>query len=513
MNLFPAWGLISMDKQKRMESKDVKEPLIFERSQPGRTGVEPPELDVPERPLDEYIPAEHLRNNEPELPEVSELDVVRHFTRLSQETFGIDTNFYPLGSCTMKFNPKINEKAASMPSFNTLHPAQPDETVQGTLEVMHKLQASLAEISGMDCVTLNPAAGAHGELTGLMLIKKRLQHEGKSDRDLMLIPDSAHGTNPASCTLCGFDTAELESGEDGRVSVENLKEHLSDRLAGLMITNPSTLGLFESDIQEICELVHEAGGYVYMDGANMNAIMGITKPGEFGVDVMHFNLHKTFSSPHGGGGPGSGPVGAKEGFADFLPVPVVRHDDEENTYYLDEDLPNSIGKIKGFQGHPAVHLRAYCYIRAHGGDGLENVSRTAILNANYLKEKVQDILPVAYEDRCMHEFVLTGTPLKEHDLRTLDVAKRLLDYGIHPPTIYFPLIVKEALMIEPAETESRQTLDRFASVLEEIMQEAEEFPELLEKAPHNRYVSRPDEVQAARHPVLRWTKEGEEAGE
>ncbi len=500
---------MSVDRSNTSESKDLKEPLIFQRSQPGRTAVTPPELDVPERPLDAYIPDKHLRKDDPSLPEVSELDVVRHFTRLSQQSFSIDTNFYPLGSCTMKYNPKINEKVASMSAFKTLHPSQPDKTVQGTLEVMYKLQEFLAEISGMDCVTLNPAAGAHGELTGLMLIKKRLQSEGKTDRDLILVPDSAHGTNPASCTLCGFDTAEITSNEAGRISIENLKEHLSDRLAGLMVTNPSTLGLFEEDILEICELVHEAGGYVYMDGANMNAIMGITKPADFGVDVVHFNLHKTFSSPHGGGGPGSGPVGARAAFEQFLPVPVVRHDEGTDTYRLSEDISNSIGKIKGYQGHPGVHLRAYSYIRAHGRKGLENVSKRAILNANYLKENVRELLPVAYEGHCMHEFVLTGQPLRDHDLRTMDVAKRLLDYGIHPPTIYFPLIVKEALMIEPPETESRQTMDRFADVLAEIMEEVKESPEMLKNAPFNRYVRRPDEVQAAREPVLRWSSDDE----
>ncbi len=500
---------MSVDRSHTTEQEEVKEPLIFERSQPGRTGVDLPDLDVPDRPLDHHLPSDQLRDQEPELPEVSELDVVRHFTRLSQKTFSIDTNFYPLGSCTMKYNPKINEKVASMPSFNTLHPSQPDETVQGILEVMYRLQGALAEVAGMDCVSLNPAAGAHGELTGLMLIKKRLMAEGKSDRDVILIPDSAHGTNPASCTLCGFETAEIESNENGRVSLDNIEEHLDDRLAGLMITNPNTLGLFETDIEEVCKRVHDAGGYVYMDGANMNAIMGVARPGDFGVDVAHINLHKTFSTPHGGGGPGSGPVVAKEAFQDFLPVPVVRYDEEADKYQLSEDVPDSIGKMKGFQGHPAVHLRAYSYILAHGGEGLTNVSKRAILNANYLKEKLSEVLPVAYEGRCMHEFVLTGSPLREHDLRTLDVAKRLLDYDIHPPTIYFPLIVKEALMIEPAETESRQTLDRFARVLTEIVEEAKEHPEKLEEAPVNRSIGRPDEVEAARNPILRWHSEKE----
>ncbi len=485
------------------------EPIIFEKSRPGRTAVLPPEPDGPGPSVEDAIPKNHLRNDPPTLPEVSELDLVRHFSRLSQKNFSIDTNFYPLGSCTMKYNPKINEKVASMPSFTNIHPLQPDETTQGYLKLMYHLQEYLAEISGMDCVSLNPAAGAHGELTGLMLIKKRLQAEGKTDRDLVLIPDSAHGTNPASCTLCGFETAEIESSDEGRVSVENLKEHLSDRVAGLMITNPSTLGLFETDIREICDLVHNAGGYVYMDGANLNAIMGLTRPGDFGIDVVHFNLHKTFSTPHGGGGPGSGPVGAKEEFRDFRPVPVVEHDEDRNRYILNDELPKSIGKIKGFQGHPGVFLRAYAYIRAYGGKGLEKVSKRAIINANYLKEKVRDVLPLAYEGHCMHEFVLTGQPLREHDLRTMDVAKRLLDFGIHPPTIYFPLIVKEALMIEPTETESRDTLDRFARVLREIVKEGKEHPDRLKHAPHNREISRPDEVQAAREPVLRWKRESE----
>ncbi len=491
------------------EQSEQPEPIIFEKSRPGRSAVLPPEPDGPGPSLEQAIPDEHLREDGPAVPEVSELDLVRHFTRLSQKNFSIDTNFYPLGSCTMKYNPKINEKAASLPSFKHVHPLQPDETVQGYLKLMYRLGEYLAEISGMDCVSLNPAAGAQGELTGLMLIKKRLQAEGKTDRDLILIPDSAHGTNPASCTLCGFDTAEISSNEQGRVSVENLKDHLSDRVAGLMITNPSTLGLFESEVREICDLIHEAGGYVYMDGANLNAIMGITRPGDFGVDVVHFNLHKTFSTPHGGGGPGSGPVGAKKEFDRFRPVPTVEYDDDTKRYVLNEDRPDSIGKIKGFQGHPGVFLRAYCYIRACGGDGLREVSKRAIVNANYLKERVRDVLPLAYDGHCMHEFVLTGQPLREHDLRTMDVAKRLLDYGIHPPTIYFPLIVKEALMIEPTETESKSTLDRFADVLREIVEEGKENPDRLKNAPHNREIGRPDEVKAACEPVLRWPPSGD----
>ncbi len=488
-------------------NRDPKEPLIFERSEPGRTGVLPPDSTVPQGDVEDLVPERHLRDQAPELPEVSELDVVRHFTRLSQKSFSIDTNFYPLGSCSMKYNPKINEKVAGMPSFRHLHPEQPEELTQGMLEVMYQLQSYLAEISGMDAVTLNPAAGAHGELTGLMLIKKKLQLSGEEDRDLILIPDSAHGTNPASCTLCGFDTAEIESNEEGRVGLDSLREHLSDRLAGIMITNPSTLGLFEEDIVEICELIHENGGYVYMDGANLNAILGVTKPADFGVDVVHFNLHKTFSTPHGGGGPGSGPVGVTEEFSELLPVPIVNYDSDRDKYVLDNDRPKSIGKIKGYQGHPAVHLRAYSYIRANGRRGLEEISKHAILNANYLLSRLKDVLPVAYEGPCMHEFVLTGKPLREWDIRTTDVAKRLLDYGIHPPTIYFPLIVKEALMIEPTETESVRTLDRFVEAMEEIVEEAEEQPEVLKNAPHNRYIGRPDEVSAAREPKVRWTPE------
>jgi glycine dehydrogenase subunit 2 len=440
------------------------------------------------------------------LPEVAELEVVRHYVRLSQKSFSIDTNFYPLGSCTMKYNPKINEKIAALPGFARIHPHQPASEVQGALQVMHDLQGYLAEISGMDAVTLQPAAGAQGELTGILVIRAFHAERGQGHRSEVLIPDSAHGTNPATCTLAGYKAVSVKSNARGGVDLDDLKKKLSDKTAALMITNPSTLGLFEEEIVTICRMLHEAGAQVYMDGANMNAIQGITRPGDFGVDVMHFNLHKTFSTPHGGGGPGSGPVACKKHLEPYLPVPrVVKRDD---AYALDYDRPKTIGRVKAFYGNFGMHVRCYAYIRTHGPDGLRRNAENAVLNANYLKSRVAGRFQIAYDRPCMHEFVINGNPLRKLGIRTLDVAKRLLDYGFHPPTIYFPLIVPECMMIEPTESENRETLDAFAEALMKILDEAKANPDLVHHAPHTMPVGRLDELKAAREPIVRYKPAG-----
>ncbi|MCT4594765.1 MAG: aminomethyl-transferring glycine dehydrogenase subunit GcvPB [Anaeromicrobium sp.] len=475
--------------------------LIFEISKPGRQAYKLPKNHVSQKDLSSIIPSEFLREEELKLPEVSELDVIRHFTNLSNKNYGVDTGFYPLGSCTMKYNPKINEDVAGMEKLSMIHPYQPESTVQGALEVIHELGEMLAEIAGMDKVTLQPAAGAHGELLGLMLIKA--YHDSRNDfkRTKIIVPDSAHGTNPATAAVAGYEVVEIKSNEDGSVSIESLKEALSDEIAGLMLTNPSTLGLFERNIKEIADLVHEAGGQLYYDGANMNAIMGVTRPGDMGFDVMHYNLHKTFSTPHGGGGPGSGPVGVKEHLAKFLPVPVVEKNDDK--YILDYDRLESIGKIKGFYGHYGIMLRAYTYILAMGKEGLKEVSETAVLNANYMMNKLKEHYYLPIDQVCKHEFVLGGL---ENNLQvsTLDIAKRLLDYGYHPPTVYFPLIVNEAIMVEPTETESLETMDGFIETMIKIANEAKENPELLKGAPYNTPVRRIDEARAARKLILKW---------
>ncbi len=475
--------------------------LIIELSKPGRTAHALPACDVPTQPLETLIPAQHLTSRELGLPEVSEVDVVRHFTRLSQKNYGVDTGFYPLGSCTMKYNPKINEDIARLPGFTQLHPYQSEETVQGALEMMAELSAALAEITGMEQVTLQPAAGAHGEFTGLMIMKAYHEHRGDSKRTKIIVPDSAHGTNPASAAQAGFEVVEIKSHADGSVDIDSLKAALNDEVAGLMLTNPSTLGLFETNIKVIADLVHEAGGLLYYDGANMNAIMGITRPGDMGFDVVHLNLHKTFSTPHGGGGPGSGPVGVRKDLVDFLPVPVVVK--QSDRYALDYDRPLSIGKVKSFYGNFGVVLRAYAYVLAMGGEGLKAASEMAVLNANYMKEKLKKHYYLPIDRICMHEFVLSGLG-KDSQVSTLDIAKRMLDYEYHPPTIYFPLIIKEAMMIEPTETESVETLDAFVDTLIKIAEEAKTNPELLKSAPYNTQVRRLDEVKAARSPVLKW---------
>ncbi len=481
------------------------DPLIFELSRPGRCGVSLPALDVPPADLPEGLVREGLP-----LPEVSEADLVRHYTCLSQMNYGVDTGFYPLGSCTMKYNPRINEEVARLPGFVNLHPYQDEGTVQGALFLMYHLQEFLKEIGGFAGVSLQPAAGAQGELTGVLMMRAYHLDRGDAGRDVILVPDSAHGTNPASTSMSGMRVVEVSSDGRGNVDLAALKtacqEH-GDRLAGLMLTNPNTLGLFEEHIEEIATLVHEHGGLMYGDGANMNALLGVARPGDLGFDVLHYNLHKTFSTPHGGGGPGSGPVGAAASLVDYLPGPIVAIDDDS-----DGDVPSfaftlppkSLGRVKAFYGHFGVMVRAYTYIRMLGADGLRRVAEHAVLNANYLKSLVEGIYRVPYDRACMHEFVCEGRFADVPDVRALDISKRLMDYGFHPPTNYFPLIVPEALMIEPTETESKETLDEFAEALLRIADEAHANPDLLHEAPHQAPVRRLDEVRAARELILRW---------
>ncbi|MCO6452284.1 MAG: aminomethyl-transferring glycine dehydrogenase subunit GcvPB [Caldilineales bacterium] len=476
----------------------MSEPFIYDLGSPGRTGVDMPPADVPLTDL----PAGFLRQDLP-LPEMSELEVVRHYVRLSQLNYAVDKGFYPLGSCTMKYNPKVNERMARLPGLADIHPLQDPATVQGAMQMMYELQQMLAEISGLDAVTLQPAAGAHGELTGVLIMRNAQIARGQGHRNKILVPDSAHGTNPATTTMSGLEVIELPSGPDGNVDVEALRGELDDHVVGLMITNPNTLGLFEQNIVEICEMVHEAGGLVYGDGANLNAIMGIVRPGDLGIDVLHFNLHKTFSTPHGGGGPGSGPVGVVAELAPFLPAPVVGLSEEGDFVW---DWPEqSIGRVRAFNGNFGMHVRAYTYIRMHGAEGLRRVSEDAVLNANYIQAllKQRDDYPIPHGDRfCMHELVAQGKIAGAESVHTLDIAKRLIDYGYHPPTVYFPLIVPEALMIEPTETESKDTLDAFVDALTDIAREARSDPELLHSAPQTAPVRRLDEVRAARQPVL-----------
>lgn len=465
----------------------------------------PPACDVPQAPLEKLLPAGLLAKQGPPLPEVGELDLVRHYVRLSQKNMSVDSNFYPLGSCTMKYNPKVNEKVASLPGFAKIHPLQDASTVQGMLRLLGALERELSEITGMDAVSLQPAAGAQGELTGLMMIRAFLADRGQRQRRVVLIPDSAHGTNPASCTLCDLEAREVKSDSRGLVDMGDLDRKLTGDVAALMLTNPNTLGLFEENIAEIARRVHERGALLYMDGANLNAILGVTRPGDFGVDVLHINVHKTFSTPHGGGGPGAGPVAMKAPLAPYRPVPVVR--EENGRFFLDEGLPKSIGKVKSFWGHAGIFVRAYAYLRAYGAENLRKVAEMAVLNANYLLARLRSHYHVPYDRPCMHEFVLTNMKQKKHGIRTLDIAKRLLDYGFHPPTIYFPLVVSEAIMIEPTESESLETLDRFAEAMIRIAEECQKDPELVRQAPHHRPVRRLDEVRAAREPILRWQRQ------
>ncbi|NLX70695.1 MAG: aminomethyl-transferring glycine dehydrogenase subunit GcvPB [Clostridiales bacterium] len=477
--------------------------LIFEISRSGRKAFSLPECDVPELPLEEMIPDECLRDKDARLPEVSEVDVVRHYTRLSRLNHGVDSGFYPLGSCTMKYNPKVNEDIAGQEGFTQVHPLQPENMVQGCLELMYKTDRLLSEITGMDRFSLQPAAGAHGEMAGLMIIKSYHMQRGDTKRNKIIVPDSAHGTNPASAAMVGFKMVEVKSNERGEVDLEALKALVDDETAGLMLTNPNTLGLFEENILEISRIVHEAGGLLYYDGANMNAILGIARPGDMGFDVVHLNLHKTFSTPHGGGGPGSGPVGVKKELVQFLPVPMVEFKDGE--YYLDYDRPCSIGMIKSFYGNFSVAVKAYAYIMSMGAEGLKEVAETAVLNANYIMQRLKEYYLLPYDRTCMHEFVISAQKQKEKGISAMDIAKRLMDFGFHPPTVYFPLIVKEAMMIEPTETESRDTLDAFVGALIQIAKEAQTEPDKLKQAPHVTPVKRLDEAGAARNPVLRWT--------
>jgi glycine dehydrogenase subunit 2 len=483
--------------------------LSIEISRPGRVGCPMPGADVPEVPPERLLPAEALRAEAPRLPELSEPEVVRHFTGLSRECYSVDSNFYPLGSCTMKYNPRVNEWATGLPGFARVHPYQVAGAVQGLLRLMYEMEQYLAEIAGLDAVSLQPCAGAHGELTSLMLV--RAYHDQRGDgRDTILIPDSAHGTNPASSALCGYEVVQLRSDGEGMVDMAELRSKLDHRVAAFMITNPNTLGLFERNIHEIADRVHRAGGLMYLDGANMNAILGVTRPGDFGIDVMHYNLHKTFSTPHGGGGPGAGPIAVRAILEPFLPTPRIVKDEKPGFskkpgfYRLDGARPQTIGRVRSFLGNIGVIVRAYAYIRSLGPDGLRAVSTAAVLNANYLREKLRAHYDIPHDGRCMHEFVASASRQKEKGVRALDIAKRLIDFGFHPPTIYFPLIVPEALMIEPTETESQETLDRFAEALIAIAREAEESPATLLEAPHRAPVARLDEVKAARELKLRW---------
>jgi glycine dehydrogenase subunit 2 len=479
----------------------MTEPLIYDISSPGRVGFTLPDSDVPKAEL----PKDLVRQDLP-LPEVAENEVIRHFVRLSQLNYGVDTGFYPLGSCTMKYNPKVNEDVARLPGFAMTHPLQHQETVQGNLALMYSLQEWLMEIGGFAGVSLQPAAGAHGELTGILIIRAYHQARGDHERNVILIPNSAHGTNPASTTMSGMEVVEVPSDSRGNVDLEALKAQCGDRIAGLMLTNPNTLGLFEEHVQDVVELIHACGGLIYGDGANMNALLGVVRPGDLGIDVLHYNLHKTFSTPHGGGGPGSGPVGVAEHLVEFLPGPIVDIVEEGN----DEIPPlyglvmpaQSVGRVKAFHGHFGMMVRAYTYMRIQGKQGLRDVSDHAVLNANYLRVLLRDTYHVPYDRICMHEFVAEGRWDDAPDIRALDISKRLMDYGFHPPTNYFPLIVHEALMIEPTETESKRVLDGFAEAMKKIAQEARQQPDLLHAAPSTTPFGRLDEVQAAKQLVL-----------
>ena len=477
-------------------------PLIFERSKKGRVSYSLPALDVEEVSLEEELDSQYIRSEKANLPEVSELELMRHYTGLSNRNFGIDSGFYPLGSCTMKYNPKINEDVARLDGFSHIHPLQDPDTVQGALEVMYDLQESLKEITGMASVSLQSAAGAHGEWTALMMIKAFHEANRDTQRTKVIIPDSAHGTNPASASVAGFDTITIKTNEKGLVDIEDLKRVVGDDTAALMLTNPNTLGLFETEIMEMAKIVHDAGGKLYYDGANLNAIMGYVRPGDMGFDAVHLNLHKTFTGPHGGGGPGSGPIGVSEELAAFLPKPTVEKQDEKIVFNYDR--PQSIGRVKPYYGNFGINLRAYTYIRSMGPEGLKKVSEYAVLNANYMMRRLEKKYELPYTQHCMHEFVLSGSIQKKLGVRTLDIAKRLLDYGFHPPTIYFPLNVEEALMVEPTDTESKETLDEFIETMLTIASEAEDEPELVQEAPHDTVVKRLDETLAARKPVLRY---------
>lgn len=487
----------------------MPEPLLKELSKSGRIGVSLPEPDVPMKSLSDLLGAENMRSEAPPLPEIDQPTVIRHFVRLSQHNYSVDTNFYPLGSCTMKHNPKVNEEVARLPGFAMLHPLQDDETVQGMLRMMKTMEQMLCEIGGMDACTLQGAAGAQGEFIGLLLARAWHRHLGEEEkRTRIIVPDSAHGTNPASAARCGFTVESIPSGADGCIDLVTLKKALqpdanNNLPAAVMVTNPNTLGKFERDIIKVAELTHEAGALLYYDGANLNAIMGKAKPGDMGCDIMHFNPHKTFSTPHGGGGPGSGPVAVKAFLEPFLPVPII--EEHDGKFVLNYDRPLSIGKVHSFYGNALVSVKAYAYICSLGAEGLTKVAEDAVLNANYLMHKLAKLFPVAFPGLCKHEFVLTLRQFKrETGVRTWDIAKRLLDYGFYAPTVYFPITVEEAMMVEPTETESKETLDAFAEALERIAKEARENPELVQTAPHNTPIFRLEEAKAARELKVRW---------
>jgi glycine dehydrogenase subunit 2 len=486
---------------------------IYELSRRGRRASTLPALDVRERPLGELVPAEQRRQRPARLPEVAEVELIRHFTELSRRDYGVDEGAYPLGSCTMKYNPKVNERVAALEGLRGLHPYEPEELVQGALQLLHELGRFLAEIAGLHETTLQPAAGAHGELTGLLLTKAWHDARGGDPRKV-IIPDTAHGTNPASVTMAGYEVVAVKSDGRGGIDLDDLGDKArAGELACLMVTNPNTLGLFDEHIVDIARIVHEAGGLLYYDGANANAVLGRSRPGDMGFDIVHFNTHKTFSTPHGGGGPGAGPIVVRDTLAPFLPVPVVVREDEGGAtrYRLDHDRPQSIGKVRSFYGNIGVLVRAYAYIRGLGPDGLRRVSDAAVLNANYVLEGIRDLFEVPYDRRCKHEFVVSGASLKEYGVKTLDFAKRLLDHGVHPPTIYFPLIVREALMVEPTDTESKAALDGLIAAMRLVVEEARRDPSLLTEAPVTMPVRRLDEVRAARQPVVTQRFEDENA--
>jgi glycine dehydrogenase subunit 2 len=498
------WKAVNKDitMKKKVDTGLIQdEPLIFEQGGEERKGYSLPRWDVEEAEAHNLIPSHLLRKDLEGFPQLSEIDVVRHFTRLSQWNYGVDSGFYPLGSCTMKYNPKVNEEIARMSGFANLHPYAPEDLAQGALRVMVELGAFLAEITGMDDVSLQPAAGAHGELTGIRMVKACLQARGDG-RKKVLVPDTAHGTNCSTSTIASYQMVEIKSNEDGVISPERVAEQMDDEVAAIMVTNPNTLGLFEEHLAEIAKIVHRKGGFVYCDGANLNALMGIVKLGELGVDVVHINLHKTFSTPHGGGGPGAGPVAVKRELSPYLPVPVIEKD--RGGYRLNDDRPHSIGKMRAFYGNFGVILKAYAYVLSMGSGGLRRASEMAVLNANYLMKRLKDYYYLPYDRPCMHECVFTDRLQEKHHVSTLDIAKRLIDYGYHPPTIYFPLVVKGALMMEPTETESKESLDGFIETMIAIAKEAEENPDLLRQAPRRVKVRRLDEVLAARKPKLRW---------
>lgn len=477
-------------------------PLIFERSKEGRFAYSLPPKEIDNGVAEKILDDKFIRKNKAEFPEVAELDLVRHYTELSNKNFGVDTGFYPLGSCTMKYNPKVNEKVARIGGFAEAHPLQDVDQIQGSLEIIYSLQEELKEITGMDEITLQPAAGAHGEWTALMVFKAYHLKNGDTQRDEVIVPDSAHGTNPASAHFAGFKSVTVKSNEKGEVDIDHLKELVGDKTAAIMLTNPNTLGIFETNIMEIRDIVHEAGGLLYYDGANLNAIMDKVRPGDMGFDAVHLNLHKTFTGPHGGGGPGSGPIGVKKELRQFLPKPLVVKDGDRFVY--DNDIEYSIGRVKPFYGNFGIYLRAYTYIRTMGYKGLKEVSEAAVLNANYIKARLKDTFVIPFDQYCKHEFVLSGTKQKKLGVRTLDMAKRLLDFGVHPPTVYFPLNVEEGMMIEPTETESKETLDYFCDALLQIAKEAEEDPDKVLEAPHTTIIDRLDETTAARKPILKF---------